>query len=155
MPSVRVRRATEDDLPAVIALMADDGIGKSREDLSTPLNPGYRAAFAALAADPHQLLAVLVDDAGGGELIGCLQLTFIPGLSRLGAWRCQVESVRIASQRRDQGLGHVLFDWVFAECRKRGCQLVQLTTDKRRTDARRFYEQLGFTASHEGMKITL
>jgi len=155
MPSLRVRRATEDDLPAIVALIADDGLGKSREDLSTPPNPKYRAAFAALAADPNQVMAVLVDDAGGGEMIGCLQLTFIPGLSRQGAWRCQVESVRIASTRRGQGLGRFLFDWVIGECRRRGCDLVQLTTDKRRIDARRFYEALGFTASHEGMKLAL
>ncbi len=155
MPSLRVRRAAEADLPAILALIADDGLGKAREDLSTPLNPKYRAAFAALAADPNQVLAVLVDDAAPGELLGCLQLTFIPGLSRQGAWRCQVESVRIASTRRGQGLGHVMFDWVIGECRRRGCDLVQLTTDKRRTDARRFYEALGFTASHEGMKLAL
>jgi ribosomal protein S18 acetylase RimI-like enzyme len=152
---VRVRPATEDDLAAIVALMADDGIGKSREDLSTPLNPGYRTAFAALAADPNQLLAVLVDDDAGGELVGCLQLTFIPGLSRRGAWRCQVESVRIAARHRGQGLGHVMFEWVTGECRKRGCALIQLTTDKRRADARRFYESLGFTATHEGMKLAL
>jgi len=155
MPPLRVRRATDDDVPAILALIVDDGLGKSREDLSTPLNPKYRAAFAALSADPNQLMAVLVDDAAAGEVIGCLQLTFIPGLSRQGAWRCQVESVRIASQRRGRGLGRLLFDWVFGECRRRGCALVQLTTDKRRTDARRFYESLGFTASHEGMKLTL
>src|SRR5215472_10926211 len=85
MPSLRVRRATENDLPAIVALIADDGLGKSREDLRTPLNAGYRAAFAALTADPNQLMAVLVDDGAGGEPVGCLQLTFIPGLSRQGA----------------------------------------------------------------------
>jgi ribosomal protein S18 acetylase RimI-like enzyme len=154
MPSIRIRPATEDDLPAIVALMADDGIGKSREDLSIPLNPAYRTAFAAVTADPNQLIAVLVDDANG-EPIGCLQLTFIPGLSRRGIWRCQVESVRIAGKRRGQGLGHILFEWVISECRKRGCAVVQLTTDKRRTDARRFYESLGFVASHEGMKLAL
>ncbi|HTP84595.1 MAG TPA: GNAT family N-acetyltransferase [Alphaproteobacteria bacterium] len=155
MVSLRVRRATEDDLPAIVALLADDGIGKSREDVSAPLNPNYRSALATLTADPNQFMAVLVDDAAAGELLGCLQLTFIPGLSRRGAWRCQVESVRIAGKRRGQGLGHVLFEWVIGECHRRGCAVVQLTTDKRRSDARRFYESLGFTASHDGMKLAL
>jgi len=88
-------------------------------------------------------------------MVGCLQLSFIPGLSRLGLWRGQIESVRIASSRRGGGLGKRMFEWAIDECRKRGCEIVQLTTDKSRADARRFYEQFGFVASHEGMKLAL
>lgn len=146
------RRATGADLPAIIALLADDELGKGREDASQPPNPRYVAAFAALEADSNQFLAVVEE---GGEVIGCLQLSFIPGLSRLGMWRGQIESVRIASSRRGGGLGRWMFEWAIDECRARGCELVQLTTDKTRPDARRFYESLGFKASHEGMKLAL
>lgn len=144
-----IRRATREDLPAIVALLADDDLGKTRE---APGDPCYAEAFAAIAADPNQFLAV-VDD--GGAVVGCLQLSFIPGLSRRGLWRGQIESVRVAAARRGSGLGRVMFDWAIAECRRRGCGLVQLTTDKARPDALRFYESLGFTASHEGLKLTL
>ncbi len=90
-----------------------------------------------------------------GVLVGCLQLTFVPGLSRLGMWRGQIESVRIEMGHRGQGLGRKMFEWAIAECRRRGCGLVQLTTDKSRAEAYKFYESLGFRASHEGMKLTL
>jgi ribosomal protein S18 acetylase RimI-like enzyme len=143
------RRATADDLPAIVALLADDVLGAAREARG---DPAYAAAFAAIAADPNQLLAVAED---GGRIVGCLQLSFIPGLSRRGMWRGQIESVRIAASHRGAGLGRRMFDWAVEACRARGCGLVQLTTDKARPDARRFYESLGFVASHEGMKITL
>jgi len=143
------RRATAADLPAIVALLADDILGASRED---PGDPAYAAAFAAIAADPNQLLAVAED---AGHVVGCLQLSFIPGLSRKGMWRGQIESVRIAAAERGSGLGRRMFAWAIAECRARGCGLVQLTTDKARPDARRFYESLGFVASHEGMKLAL
>jgi GNAT superfamily N-acetyltransferase len=146
------RRATATDLPVIIGLLADDELGHQREDATVPLNASYLAAFAAIDRDPNQLLAVVVRD---DAVIGCLQLTFIPGLSRLGMWRGQIESVRIASAERGGGLGRILFEWAIAECRSRGCGLVQLTTDKRRPDAYRFYEALGFAASHEGMKLSL
>ena len=110
------------------------------------------AAFTAIDADPNQLL-VCVED--GGRLVGCLQLSFIPGLSRLGLWRGQIESVRIVSARRGGGLGRKMFIWAIEECRRRGCGLVQLTTDKTRPDALRFYESLGFVTSHEGLKLSL
>jgi len=152
MSSITIRRAARDDLPAIVRLLADDDLGKSREDAGPDLNPRYREAFSAIDADPHQLLAVAEDD---GEVIGCLQLSFIPGLSRLGLWRGQIESVRIASSRRGGGLGRTMFEWAIAMCRQRGCGLVQLTTDKARPDALRFYESLGFVASHEGMKLSL
>jgi GNAT superfamily N-acetyltransferase len=146
------RRATRADLPAIVALLADDMLGQGREDATDPPNPAYLAAFSAIAADANQYLAVVEDAC---RIIGCLQLSFIPGLSRLGMWRGQVEGVRIAADRRGDGLGRQMFAWAIAECRARGCGLVQLTTDKQRPEARRFYESLGFVASHEGMKLTL
>jgi ribosomal protein S18 acetylase RimI-like enzyme len=151
MPAV-FRSATVDDLPAIVALLMDDPLGKLREDLSTPLNPAYLAAFEAIERDPNQLLAV-ADEAG--KVIGCLQLSFLPGLTHLGMWRGQIEGVRVASSRRGSGIGKAMIQWAIEQCRGRGCGLVQLTTDKRRVDARRFYEALGFKASHEGMKLAL
>lgn len=150
--AVTFRRAREADLPAIIALLADDGLGAGREDASLPLAQGYRDAFAAIAADPNQFLAVAEAD---GVVVGTLQLSFIPGLSHKGAWRGQIESVRVASGQRGAGLGRRMFDWAIATCRARGCRLVQLTTDKSRADAHRFYAGLGFTASHEGFKLKL
>lgn len=147
-----IRKAVRADLPAIVALLADDPLGAAREDTGPPLDPRYAEAFAAIERDPNQLLAV-VDD--GGTVIGCLQITFIPGLSRRGMLRGQIESVRVAAARRKSGLGRLMFDWAIAECRRRGCGLVQLTTDKSRADAQRFYQSLGFTASHEGMKLPL
>jgi GNAT superfamily N-acetyltransferase len=130
----------------------DDPLGKLREDLGTPLNPVYLAAFEAIERDPNQLL-VVADMAG--EVVGSLQLTFIPGLSRLGMWRGQIEAVRVASSQRGSGVGKAMIRWAIEECRRRGCGLVQLTTDKRRIEAHRFYDGLGFKASHEGMKLAL
>ena len=146
------RRATKADLPAIIALLADYKLGQGREDAADPPNPAYLAAFAAIDADANQLLAVVEE---AGRVIGCLQLSFIPGLSRLGMWRGQIESVRIAADQRGGGLGRQMFEWAIAACRTRGCGLVQLTTDKQRPEARRFYESLGFIPSHEGMKLAL
>ena len=152
MPALTIRRATSDDLAAIVGLLADDALGRSRENPGPPLDPCYGEAFAAIERDPNQFLAVAED---AGEIVGCLQLSFIPGLSRRGLWRGQIESVRVASARRGGGLGRVLFEWAITECRRRDCGLVQLTTDKARPDALRFYESLGFTASHEGMKLAL
>ncbi|WP_240789962.1 GNAT family N-acetyltransferase [Roseomonas sp. HF4] len=136
-------------MPAIVALLADDMLGAGRE---VPGDPAYEAAFAAIEADPNQLLAVAEEI---GRVVGCLQLTFIPGLSRKGMWRGQIESVRIASGHRGTGLGRRMFEWAIEACRARGCGLVQLTTDKARPEAHRFYESLGFVASHEGMKLAL
>jgi ribosomal protein S18 acetylase RimI-like enzyme len=152
MNDLTFRRASAADLEDIVALLADDELGRKREDPDPPLNPRYIDAFAAIDADRNQFLVVVEE---GGQIVGCLQLSFIPGLSRLGLWRGQIESVRIASTRRGGGLGKRLFEWAIEECRKRGCEIVQLTTDKSRTEARRFYEGLGFVASHEGMKLTL
>ncbi|EHK66169.1 GNAT family N-acetyltransferase [Achromobacter arsenitoxydans] len=146
------RRARLADLPAIVAMLADDALGAAREDASVPLNPSYTAAFGAIQQDPNQFLAVVEQDA---QVVGCLQLSFIPGLSRLGLWRGQIESVRIASSYRGAGLGRAMFEWAIEQCRAQGCGLVQLTTDRARPDARRFYESLGFTASHDGMKLNL
>ena len=135
-----------------MALLADDPLGQGREAAGGAPHPAYAAAFAAIEADPNQFLAVAEE---AGRVVGCLQLSFIPGLTRTGMWRGLIEGVRIAADRRGSGLGRLMFDWAIAQCRARGCGLVQLTTDKARPEARRFYESLGFTASHEGMKLAL
>src|SRR3982751_30713 len=152
MTAPRFRRATRDDLPEIVALLADDALGQGREAAREPLDARYVTAFEAMDRDPGQFLMVVELD---GAVVGCLQLSFIPGLSRLGMIRGQIESVRIAASQRGGGLGRAMFEWAIAECRARGCGLVQLTTDKARPDARRFYESLGFTASHDGMKLAL
>lgn len=152
MDNIAFRRATEADIAAIVAMLADDPLGAAREDVSTPLANAYLAAFRAIDADPNQYLAVMTD---GDAVIGTLQLTFIPGLSRKGALRGQIEAVRVASSRRGQGLGQRLFEWAIEQCRARGCRTVQLTTDRSRADAHRFYERLGFEASHIGYKLAL
>ena len=140
MNDVTFRPAAEDDLPSIVAMLANDDLGRQREGPSTPLHPKYLVAFAAIDRDSNQILAVVEDD---GVIVGCLQLTFIPGLSRLGMWRGQIESVRVATGNRGKGLGPKMFEWAIAECGRRGCGLVVLTTDKSRMDAHQFYEALG------------
>lgn len=146
------RAATDDDLPAVVGLLAEDTSPPGRELTVTPLDPRYVRAFAAIARDPNQLL-VVADDAG--EVVGTLQLTFIPGLAFRGAWRGQVESVRVASNRRNLGIGEALIGWAVERCRERGCRMVQLTSSNSRTDAHRFYARLGWRATHTGFKLLL
>lgn len=150
--TVDFRSATREDLPRIVALIAEDQIGQTREDSSLPLGDAYVEAFAAIQRDDNQVLAVAERD---GVVIGCLQITFIPGISRKGMWRGNIESVRVAKDLRGNGIGRAFFDWAIARCRERGCGLVQLTMDKRRSDASRFYQSLGFTPSHEGMKLSL
>ena len=145
------RRARAEDLAAILSLLVDDTLGASRDSGGGDLAP-YRAAFAQIDADPHQLLAVSED---AGRIVGTLQLTFIPGLSRGGALRGQIEAVRVASDMRGRGIGAAMIEWAIEECRRRGCALVQLTTDRSRTDAHRFYDRLGFEASHLGYKMAL
>jgi GNAT superfamily N-acetyltransferase len=145
-----VRRARSEDLPALIALIAADQLGATREDASD-LAP-YERAFAAIDADPAQLLMVAEHD---GEIVGTFQLSFIPGLARRGALRAQIEAVRVREDHRGSGLGSAMFEWAIAEARKRGCALVQLTSDKQRADAHRFYARLGFVPSHEGFELRL
>lgn len=147
-----IRPAGRADLTAIVRLLAEDSLGAARERLTEPLPAGYTAAFAAIDADPRNELAVVEAE---GEVIGCLQLTFLPGLSYQGAERAQIEGVRIAESRRGQGIGGALIEWAVDRARQRGCRIVQLTTNKTRVDAQRFYGRLGFTASHEGMKLTL
>jgi GNAT superfamily N-acetyltransferase len=148
------RRARRDDVPAIVGLLADDVIGAGREagpvDASGEAGEVYRTAFDAVDADPNQLLLVAEDD---GRVVGTLQLTFIPGLSRSGAWRAQIEAVRVASAERGSGLGGRMVGHAIDEARRRGCRLVQLTTDRRRTGAHAFYERLGFESTHLGMKL--
>ncbi|MDC7337952.1 GNAT family N-acetyltransferase [Streptomyces lydicus] len=150
MSDIEIRRATEADLPAIVAMLADDPLGAARES-PDDLAP-YRAAYKTLAADPQQQLVVAVRE---GRTIGTLQLTVIPGLSRRGATRSIIEAVRIHRDERGTGLGSQLIEWAVAESRTLGCQMVQLTSDATRVDAHRFYERLGFEASHLGFKLAL
>ncbi|MDI7861508.1 GNAT family N-acetyltransferase [Rhizobiaceae bacterium n13] len=144
------RRATASDLSAIVALLADDALGRVREDTRLPVSDSYLRAFETIDADPNQFLAVAEID---GRVAGTLQLTFIAGISRQGAWRGQIEAVRVSTDRRGIGLGARMIEWAIGQCRARNCDLVQLTTDKSRTDAHRFYEKLGFKASHIGYKL--
>lgn len=150
MTDVVIRRATAADVPGIVAMLVDDEIGAGREN-PADLTP-YQAGFAAVDADPNQALVVAERN---GELVGTLQLTIIPGLSRQGATRGVVEGVRVAASARGTGLGTTLMEWSVEEARNRGCVLVQLTSDKARVDAHRFYLRLGFTQSHEGFKLPL
>ncbi len=152
MPSVSARPAQTDDLPAIVDLLADDVLGQGRENIGPPLHSDYFDAFQAIDDDPNQLLVVFEAE---GVIIGCLQLSFIPGLSRQGAWRGQIESVRISSKRRGAGLGQEMISWAVNACRERRCRIIQLTSDKARKDAAEFYRALGFVASHEGFKQTI
>ena len=146
-----IRRAVAEDLPAVVALLADDVLGAGREGGGQDLDP-YARAFAAVDADPAHLLVVVVAQ---DEIVGTLQLSFLPGLSRRGVLRAQIEGVRVRADHRGGGLGEAMLRWAVAEARRRHCGLVQLTTDLARTDAHRFYERLGFVASHAGYKLAL
>ncbi|ASR08429.1 GNAT family N-acetyltransferase [Rhizobium leguminosarum bv. viciae 248] len=147
------RLARLSDLAAIVRLLGDDDLGGAREIVSDPVDARYLSAFAAIEADANQLLAVATDAAD--QVVGSLQLSFLPGLSRTGMWRGQIESVRVARDLRGSGLGAQFIEWAIAQCAERGCGLVQLTSDKARQDAIRFYERLGFVASHEGLKRTL
>jgi ribosomal protein S18 acetylase RimI-like enzyme len=146
------RAATEEDLPAIVGMLADDKLGQTRERYADPLPGEYRRAFAAIMRQEGNRLIVAVD---GGAVAGCLQLTFIPGLSRMGMMRAQIESVRVDSGRRGRGVGEALIRHAIALSREAGCGLAQLATDKSRPEALRFYERLGFKATHEGMKLAL
>ena len=152
MSEIQIRRAEESDLPAIVAMLADDPLGRGREDTSVPLAKAYRDAFASVGADPNQFLAVMTQ---AGRVIGTLQITYLAGLSLQGALRGQIEAVRIAADRRGERLGQRLLEWAVETCRQRGCRVVQLTTNQSRADAHRFYERLGFKASHIGYKLEL
>lgn len=151
---ITLRHAVAQDLPDLVALLAADQLGAHRESperAPAALRP-YREAFDAIRRDPAHLLVVAV---GGGRPIGTMQLSFIPGLARRGAWRAQIEAVRVHEDKRGEGVGAWMIGWAIEEAKRRRCALVQLTTDKRRAAAHRFYERLGFVASHEGMKLRL
>ncbi|MFF3729909.1 GNAT family N-acetyltransferase [Streptomyces sp. NPDC002476] len=150
MSDLDIRPATPADLPAVVAMLADDPLGARRES-PDDLVP-YHAAYRRLADDPNQRLMVAVRES---RVVGTLQLTIIPGLSRRGATRSVIEGVRVHADERGSGLGTRMIEWAVDESRRLDCQLVQLTSDVSRTDAHRFYERLGFTASHVGFKLTL
>jgi GNAT superfamily N-acetyltransferase len=144
------REATRADLPAIVALLADDVLGKARD---VPMvDEAYERAFADIAADPRNL-EIVADD--GGQVVGCMQITYIPGLGRHGGERSLIEAVRVRSDMLGRGVGTGMMTWAIEQARGRGCVLVQLTTDKSRVDAHRFYTRLGFVASHEGMKLAL
>jgi GNAT superfamily N-acetyltransferase len=150
MGDLEIRAAVADDVPAIVAMLADDPLGAQRES-PDDLAP-YLSALERLSADPNQRLVVAVRE---GQVVGTLQLTIIPGLSRRGATRSIIEGVRIHADERGSGLGTQLIEWAVDESRDQECHLVQLTSDKTRTDAHRFYERLGFTASHTGFKLQL
>jgi GNAT superfamily N-acetyltransferase len=146
------RRATRADVPAIVHMLAEDELGAQREHYEMPLPQMYYTAFEAIAANPNQELIVAELD---GEVVGTLQLMYLPSLSYQGGTRAQVESVRVLERLRGQGIGARLMEWAMERARQRGCHLMQLTSHKSRTDAHRFYEKLGFSVSHIGMKINL
>jgi GNAT superfamily N-acetyltransferase len=152
MSEIEFRRAVEADVPTIVAMLADDRLGRGREDATNPLAGRYLDAFRAVSADANQLLAVA---ALGGQVVGTLQITFIAGLSRQGALRGQIEAVRVAAGHQGAGIGRRMVEWAIEKCRGRGCALVQLTTDRSRADAHRFYERLGFRPTHLGYKLDL
>lgn len=150
MADLDIRPAVTDDVPTIVAMLADDPLGAQRES-PDDLTP-YLAALDRLSADPNQHLVVAVRES---RVVGTLQLTIIPGLSRKGATRSVIEGVRVHGDERGSGLGTKLIQWAIDESRRHNCQLVQLTSDATRTDAHRFYERLGFEASHVGFKLPL
>ncbi|NPC70133.1 GNAT family N-acetyltransferase [Corallococcus exiguus] len=152
MPPITFRIARDTDLPAILKLLADDAIAQARTGYTEEALPSVRAAFDEIAADPNNELIVGEQE---GQVVATLQLTYIPGLSRGGMRRVLVEAVRVRSDLRGQRIGEALMVDAMERSRARGCGLMQLTTDKRRHEAQRFYARLGFVASHEGMKRTL
>ncbi|MEV3920957.1 GNAT family N-acetyltransferase [Actinomadura coerulea] len=146
------REATLDDLPEIVRLLADDPLGASRETPGEETPEAYFRAFAAIERDPNNSLVVAEV---AGAVAGTLQLTFIPGLTYTGSERAQIEGVRIAAEQRGAGLGQLMITWAIDRARARGCRVVQLTTDRQRPDAIRFYQKIGFHPSHMGMKYHL
>ena len=148
-----LRAARRSDVPALVSLIAADQLGATRDGVRDAADlAAYTAAFDAIDADPAHILVVAEL---AGEIVGTMQLSFLPGLARRGALRAQIEAVRVADGSRGNGLGAAMIGWAIDEARRRGCALVQLTTDKSRLDAHRFYQRLGFVGSHEGMKLAL
>lgn len=152
-PAVVLRHARPGDVPAIVDLLAADQLGATRDGVKTDADMrAYRQAFEQIDNDAaHVLVVAEAED----RVVGTMQLSYLPGLARRGALRAQIEAVRVHEAYRGRGLGQAMVSWAIGQARERGCALVQLTTDKSRTDAHRFYERLGFIASHEGMKLTL
>jgi GNAT superfamily N-acetyltransferase len=149
---VTFRIAQLRDLDRILQMLADDPLGRYRELAGAFDRAPYIAAFTNIAADPNSDMLVAEI---GGEVVGCLQLTLIPGLTRGGGWRAMIESVRVASDKRGQGIGTAFLKHAIERARNDGAKIVQLTSDTRRTDAHRFYVSLGFSASHTGFKLEL
>ena len=149
---LELRSAEEADLPTIVAPLVDDPLGARREDASEELASDYRTAFQAIAADDnHDLLVADIE----GYVVEVLQLSFILHLTYKGGWRAQIEGVRVAEEVRSRGVGQALFDEAIARAKRKGCHLVQLTTDRRRPEALKFYLRLGFKATHDGLKLHL
>jgi len=146
------RLATAQDVDKIVQMLADDELGKTRERYEKPLPESYLQAFEAIEKDPNNELIVACL---GEEIVGVQQITFTPYLTHQGSWRATIEGVRTASSEMGKGLGSKLILWAVERAKERGCHIVQLTTDKQRPDALRFYERLGFTATHEGLKMKL
>jgi GNAT superfamily N-acetyltransferase len=149
--SLNIRQAEFNDLPAMVQLLAQDKLGEKRENYTLPLPQSYVTAFEKIDSDSNQELVVLENEKT--EIVGTLQLTFIPYLTYRGGTRAQIEAVRIREDQRGKGLGKNLFNWAIQRAKDRGAHLLQLTTDKQRPEALKFYESLGFVASHEGVKM--
>lgn len=148
---MKFRKAKRKDIPSIVQLLANDKLGQLRERYENPLPEKYYEAFDNINADVNQELIVVENDQS--EIVGTLQLSFIQYLTYQGGVRAQIESVRVREDLRGEGLGKKIFEWAIERAKERNAHLLQLTTDKQRPDAIRFYEKLGFTASHEGMKI--
>lgn len=148
-----IRPATKKDIPVIVKMIANDELGKLREDYKDPLPQKYYDAFEHIDSDPNQELMVIENERG--QVIGTLQLSFIQYLTYQGGIRAQIEAVRIHEDYRGKGIGQQLFEWAIQRAKEKGAHVVQLTTDKKRQEALKFYEKLGFTASHEGMKLHL
>jgi GNAT superfamily N-acetyltransferase len=152
MPELIYRAATPADLHFIIAQIVDDNVVSTGDDPANALSDDYRKALAAIDSDPNQEMFIVELD---GQPVGCFQLTYIPGLMRRGMWRGLIEVVHVVSERRNRGVGSAMMRWAIGRCRERGCGLIQLTSNKKRVDAHRFYERLGFAKSHEGFKLLL
>ena len=150
MSSISIRRARRDDVGAIVGMLADDTLGRGRERIEDQLPAAYFDAFERVDRDPNLVLVVAEEQ---GNVVGCLQLCILPGLSSQGASRALIEDVRVASDRRSRGIGERLVQWAIGEARGRSCKLVELLTHHTRADAQRFYERLGFQRSHVGMTI--
>ncbi|MET0932165.1 MAG: GNAT family N-acetyltransferase [Mycetocola sp.] len=150
---ITLRRAGISDVEGIVALLAADPLRSALESTADPDRDGYLRAFRAIDADPAHLLVVGTNS--DGAVVATLQLTFLPGLARAGATRLQIEAVRVHADLRGLGVGGAMIEWAIGEGRRRGATLVQLTSDNSRLDAHRFYERLGFTASHTGFKLAL